>query len=595
MSPRRRLSRLRVIPLGIAFLAPSVLLTGCFSAPPQIVQLNPLAGSTQLDANATVEVVFDQPVIHQSVATRLSVVESKDSRVGLTGCNLVAAFTARPGAPCWITWLTGESGFVLRHPGALFAPNTEYTFTLGAGVTSVNGNVNSLDHIWNLTSAAAPVLTSATPGGGASVARDTPLLLSFSRAMSASALAAAVSLSPAVTGLEVVRNRLDLGQFEVIPDRPLAPSTAYTLTVSRRATDAFGQPISSPITVHFRTTTLLAAGHLLVLAGPSLGDATTVMLAQLTAPATGLPIPAQVLDTVPVCTDPDACGEVGPGQPAAVIDSASLAPGGQWLAVVQTDVTRLNQPPVLRIIDVQNGLDQLDLTGATSPAWSPDGQTLAFVASNSTVQLYDPASGTLSQLPAGSPPSGPPVWTADGEALAIPVAATTTSPAHVDLANPSIGARYPLPGVIGSANHLVAAPQGEELAMQVTSSSSPIPATWVVDPAGSRPASRIGAPLTPVGFTDGATLVVALNAPPGSPQLGALDIGTGMVSPLGAGLGDPDPDSAGVAPSGRQIAYITTLAPGVEEAVIANADGSGPLPLTALPAGLEALTVSFGG
>jgi len=117
----------------------------------------------------------------------------------------------------------------------------------------------------------------------------------------------------------------------------------------------------------------------------------------------------------------------------------------------------------------------------------------------------------------------------------------------------------------------------------------------VVDPAGSRPASRVGTQMTPVGFTDSATLVVALNAPPGSPQLGALDIATGMLSPIGAGLGDPDPDSASVAPSGRQIAYITTLAPGAEEAVIANADGSGPLPLTGLPAGLEALAVSFGG
>jgi len=42
-----------------------------------------------------------------------------------------------------------ESGFVFHHPGALFLPNQEYTFDLGAGITSVNGNVNSLDHLWN--------------------------------------------------------------------------------------------------------------------------------------------------------------------------------------------------------------------------------------------------------------------------------------------------------------------------------------------------------------------------------------------------------------------------------------------------------------
>jgi hypothetical protein len=520
--------------------------------------------------------------------------ETLPPNAGLPGCNVAAAFTAPPGAPCWVTWLTGESGFVLYHPRALFAPDTEYTLDLGAGVTSVSGNVNSLDHRWNLTSSSAPVLTSATPGEGATVPRDLPIVLSFSREMSPSAMASAVSLTPGMPDLQVVRNPLNLGQFEVIPDRPLDPSTAYTLTVSRRATDAFGQPIPAPVTLHFTTGPLSTAGHLLVLAGPGLGDATEVVLAQLTAQSTGLPIPAEVLDAVPSCDNADGCGEVGSGQPMAAIDSATISAGGQWLAIVQTDTSQVAANPLLRIINLETGQDQLDLSGATWPAWSPDGSTLAFVAANASVQLYDPRSGALSALRPGSPPSGPPVWTADGDALAIPVISTATSPAHVDLANPAISARYELPGLLGNASNLVAGPQGEELALEVTPSSS-IPTTWVADPSGGRAPLKVGTDLAPVGFTDDATLVVALNAPRGSPQLGGFEIGTGVVSAIATSLGEVDPGSATVAPSGRQIAYVATMPSGAIEAVIANADGSGPLPLTSLATGLQALSVSFGG
>jgi len=593
LSLRPRGARLRALPFGIALLAPSVLLTGCFSAPPQIIELNPAAGSTQLDADATVEVVFDQAVSHQSVADHLSISQTAAPGAGLTGCDPQAAFTAPPGSACWVTWLTAESGFVFHHPGALFAPSTEYTFSLGAGVTASNGNVNSLDHVWNLTSAAAPALTSAAPGEGDTVPRDSPIVLSFSRAMSAAAVADAISLSPPAPGLRVVRNTLDLGQFEIIPEEPLDPSTPYTLTVSRRATDAHGQPILAPIVIHFRTAGLATLGHLLVLAGPGLGDATEVVLAQLSTPANGLPIPTEVVDAAPLCAAAAGCGDAGPGQPTATIDDAALSPGGRWLAVVQTDVTPPGAIPLLRVIDLRTGLDQLDLSGATWPAWSPDGSTLAFVARGSTVQLYAPGTETLAALHSGPPPSGPPVWTADGDALAIPVGVAGTAPAHVDLANPAISARYALPGISGPTSDLVASPQGEEIALAVSEAGSS-PSTWVADPSTGQLPVRVGAGFTPVGFSDNDSLVVALNAPPGADQLGGIEIGTGVVIPI-ATLGTPDPESAQVAPDGRQIAYITQVGSGAGVAVIANGDGSGALPVSLPGSGLQALSVAFSG
>lgn len=590
LTRNRRGRRLLRLSLGAFLVAASLLLTGCFTAPPQIVELSPPAGSTQLDADAPVQVIFDQPVDRQSVAAHFSV-RNDTTGGGLTGCDLTAAFQAGPGAPCYVTWLTDRTGFVLRHPGALFAPNTRYTFTLGAGVASANGNVNSLDHVWPLTSAAAPVLTSASPGDGATAPRDAPFVLSFSRAMSASAVAAAISLTPGGTGLRVVANPRDLGQFEVIPETPLAAGP-YTLTVSRQATDAHGQPIPAPVTLHFTAGPIAASSHLLVLAGSAAGEASEVMLAQPAAPAAGLPIPAEVLSEVPACTDAGGCGQVPPGQPTATIDSASLSPGARWLALVQTDATGASTAPLLRIVDLTSGADQLDLTGAEWPVWSPVGPTLAFVAGGSSIELYDPTTGQLSALHSGNPPSGPPVWTSDGTTLAIPVAAAAGSPAHVDLATPAVSARYQLPGITGDVAGLAAAPQGEEMAIEVSSAGGP-PATWIADPSSGAPPTELGAHLRPVGFRDNATLVVSDNSGPGAARLEALAIGTRIASPIAITLGAPLPGSAAVAPGGRQIAYVTMSASGASQAVVANADGTGALPVPLGVSGAEALSVLF--
>ncbi len=571
-------------------LVAPLVLTGCFSAPPQIVALAPADGSTQQDADAAVEVVFDQPVERPSVAAHFGV------RPGLPGCtNLPAAFRASPGAACWVSWLNDQSGFIFHHPRALFAPNTKYQFSLGAGVSSTAGTVNSLDHIWDLTSAAAPVLTSSTPGNGAAqVTRDADLSLSFSRAMSPSSLDGAVLLSPS-TGLRVLANSLDPSNFEVVPSQPLDPDTAYTLTVDQRATDAHGQALLAPVTVHFHTGgTFSPAGHALILAGPAGGPATEAVLSQLSPPSLGQPIPGEVLVQVPPCNVPGGCGAVPHGDPIAEIDQAAIAPGAGWLALVETDLTVLGSAPFTKIIDLATGLDQLTLGDTQEPAWSPDGATLSLVTTAGAVELYQPATGALSALQPTAPASGAAVWTGAGDTLAIPVGASGDVPAHLDLANPSVGARYTLPGLTGAVTRVVAAPSGEELATEVGSAGA-TPQTWVTDPSSGQLPTEIGSELIPIGFTDGATLLAAAATSSGGLQLVQISLTSGATTPLAAAPGHPELANASVASGGRQIAYLDTSASGTIKAIIANADGTGATPVDLTANGLVPLSIVFGG
>ena len=580
-----------------AILASSLALTGCFSGPPQIVALRPPAGSTQLDANATVEVVFDRPVDQASVAAHFTVcaVKNGNCKPGLPGCpDLSAAFSAVPNSPCWVSWLPTQPGFVLHHQGALFAPNTMYQFSLGAGVSSSDGTVNSLDHQWDLTSAAAPALTSATPANGATgVPRDVAMSLSFSRAMSLQAISAGIRLSPPVTGLRVIVDSLDSAAFEVLPEQPLSPATAYTLTLTQAVTDAQGQPLLAPVSLHFRTGQLSSGEHAVVLAGTVGGLPSAVAVAGLTSPVSGEPIPDEILAQAPVCQTPGGCAGIPQGQPIAAIEEAALAPGARWLAVVETGAEGVAGQPVLRVIDLATGQDRLNLAGARFPAWSPDGSVLAFVAGG-TVQLYQPVAGSISSLEPASAPDGPPVWTAAGDTLAIPVAASAAGPAHLELAAPAVGALYSLPGLSGEVSRVVAAPTGEELAVQVTAPDGGTSA-WVIDPSGDRPPTEIGAGLVPVGFTDDATLIAA--APSGSGHLAfeSVNLGSGTANALAAAPGEPDFNSAAVDPSGRQLAYLDTTSLGQLDVLVANADGTGVVPLAGLSGALVPASISFSG
>ena len=578
----------RTVALFLGLIIPCSLLAGCFAGPAQIIAIDPARGSTYVPGDMPIRVVFDRPVNHQSVADHFSVSPP------LEGCpDLSAAFTAGPGAPCRVVWLTGQSGFVLDHPGAIFQADTPYNFRLSAGVADVDGTVNSLDHAWQIRSAPAPVLVSATPGEGSILARDAPITLDFSEPMSASSLDTALSLSPSGTALDVLQDRGNPGDFEVVPAELLQPWAQYTLTITTVATDVSLQPLAAPVTIRFRTGQMSTGGHALVLAGPSTG-ATVLLAAQLTPPASGEPIPAEILDETLVCADPTGCGDVSEGQPTATLEDAALAPGARWLAIVETDETHVGPTPTLRVIDLNSDREVRDIVGAEWPAWSPNGSTLAFVAADSTVQIYVPATNSLSSLPSGPLASGRPTWTSDGVTLAFPVAASSTAPEHVELATPAVSALSAIPGLSGAVADPVASAKGDQLAVEATPAGG-APVTWIVDLASGHVPVRLPGGLSPVGFTDVGTLVAVDTAGSGGPQLVSVSIDSDDISPLIAGATSIDLNSVAVSPSGRQIAYLATGKAGTVQAIIANADGTGALPLTAFTGDTEAFSVRFGG
>lgn len=556
------------------------LLTGCFSAPPQIISLDPNRGSTGVYANAPITVIFDRPVDHESVARNF------DISPNIQGCDEQAAFHASPAAPCYVTWLTDQSGFAFQHPGAVFTPNTTYTVRLRAGVADTRGVVNGIDHTWDLTTGNPPTVATFTPADGVVVPRDSPIAVNFNTGMMASTTYGAIHLDPAVPDTRVERNVIDHGRFVVLPGHLLQPDTTYTLTIDTSATDEHGAHLDRRVVAHFRTTeALLPTPHVVVLAGRSGEGATEVLLSAPAPTQPGEPIPVLTYLTAPRCDAPGGCGGVAPGAPLVTFRAAELAPGGRWLALVERDAATGERR--LRIMDLRSDSDRSVIPGGGLPSWSPDGGTVAFAAAGD-VRLYQPLTDQSTTLPPGAPLASPAVWTGDGTSIALPVA--TPSGDRVELATPALAARYPLPGVAGALTAPVAAPQGSVIACLVPGAT---PSTLLLDLSGGATDTLGRFPgVVPVALLDSGTLLAAQ----ASGTLVRIDLGSGGIVPL-AGASVEPALVAGVAASSdrRQIAYPGPDPIGTLQAIVSNADGSNSRILTTLAPGSEVDSITWGG
>jgi Bacterial Ig-like domain/WD40-like Beta Propeller Repeat len=566
----------------------SASLSGCFSSPPQIIQLVPGRGAVGVAADAPVTVEFDRPVVTASVKGRFTVNRS------IPSCALEAAFGAGALAPCRIVWLSGDTGFTLLHPQAIFAPSTSYTFTLAGGISDPSGVVNSVDHRWTITTGPAPVIRALQPPDGSrDVSVDAPISVSFSTAMAADTTQAAITLDPPVPGTRVVRNRRDPSRFVVLPGSTLQAGITYRLTVAATATDVTHQPLAVGATSTFATAGMAPGPHAVVLAGVRGEGATTVLVSPLAPAETGEPIATQALLVAPRCPSQSGCGIAASGAPLYTYTAAALSPGGGWLAAVELDTTVNALDPVLVVLDPATGTVVTSFAHSSLPSWSPDGSTLAFSRAG-RVSFFKPATSALTTLPAGDPMVSPAVWSPLGEQLVLEVAGTSDVE-HLELADSVVLARYPIPGVTGASSDPTISPDGSQLAC--LRSAPGAQGTWIAGiGASSTPPRLLDPSLQPVGFTATGTLLGINRPQAGTPTLVLVSVAGDEQIPIASGPGPGSLGTVVVAPSGRQLVYLNADANGIVQAYVENADGTNVQVITDFaPSTLVAASVSVSG
>jgi hypothetical protein len=514
----------------------------------------------------------------------------------IPSCDLETAFNAGPLAPCRIVWLSGDTGFTLLHPRAIFAPSTLYTFTLAGGITDPSGVVNSVDHHWTITTGPAPVIRALQPADGSKdVPVDTAIAASFSTAMAADTTAAAITLNPPVPGTRVVRNRRDPSRFVVLPGATLQAGVTYSLSVAVTATDANHQPLIAGATSTFTTAGMSSGPHVVVLAGVRGEGATTVLVSPLAPAEAGEPIATEAVLVAPRCPRRSGCGTAPSGAPLYTYAAAALSPGGGWLAVVELDATVNAAVPVLLVLDPASGTVISSFNDASLPSWSPDGSTLAFSRSGK-VSFFNPATGALSNLPVGDPMVSPAVWSPRGEQLVLDVAGPSDFE-HLELADSVVLARYLVPGLseTGASSNAAVSPDGSQLAF--LRAAPGIQGTWIAGMGGSATVPRLlDALIQPVGFTSTGTLVAITRPPAGAPSLVLVSVAGDEQIPIGSGPAPGSLSTLIVALSGRQLVYLTADGNGIVQAYVENADGSNVQGITNFaPRTLVAASVTVSG
>ncbi len=216
-------------------------LSACGDAP-QIVDYSPQRNTIDVSTAAPIRITFDHDVDRASVESRLHL---------------------SPTTAGSIDWINGHQ-LVYHHP--TLRTTTTYEVILDSGYRDPGGNTYTLRHHWGFTTEGPPNLAGSTPtNGDAGVDPSAYLSVDFTRAMDASTLKAALSISPNVP-FEVRLDPTDARRAIIAPSQLLAPQTGYRLLVNTAALDVDGNQLGRVATLAFSTGALQPLRHYIAFA-----------------------------------------------------------------------------------------------------------------------------------------------------------------------------------------------------------------------------------------------------------------------------------------------------------------------------------------
>jgi Tol biopolymer transport system component len=298
-------------------------------------------------------------------------------------------------------------------------------------------------------SADSRIVDTSPPAGSQDVPITAPIRLTFSQPMDAAGIESRFRIEPGIDGSLVVDGKLVTFQ----PRGALVPGIAYTVTLDAGAQSEQGRPLRKAHSWHFRTraASLLylgwpyeGAGHRQLYAASALKGVPQEGSApqQLTQHPQGVwdyAVHPQGEGLAYSVLREDGGADLwrmdrnGENQrlllacPAAACLNPAWSPDGQQLAYERRDIwagAPNLDPKAGRIwlLDLERDRDRplFDYDVALhSPAWAPQGERLAYVSPIIPgVEVHDLSTGTLQQF--GNEWGVEPVWSPDGQRLVVP-------------------------------------------------------------------------------------------------------------------------------------------------------------------------------
>ncbi|HNT29602.1 MAG TPA: Ig-like domain-containing protein [bacterium] len=161
------------------------------------------------------------------------------------------AYIIKPAVESTVTWNSSATEVIVK-PSAELDTMTSYTVTIQEIATTADKKTLAEDYLFTFTTGPEVQIVDSSPKDGSTdVQLNSDIRIVFNQKISSEAIRAHFSISPTIEGQFAFRNKM----LTFTPVENLAPSTRYTVTLTKGLTGEIGAPLLSDYIFSFSTGT----------------------------------------------------------------------------------------------------------------------------------------------------------------------------------------------------------------------------------------------------------------------------------------------------------------------------------------------------